>query len=143
MAEESQATQAARKQLEEERKVREKSAAEYAARSQGKPTPTQEELDLANLGANFTEHESDGGQPDPFGGPIDEKKLLELSRAEYAKRMRGKPTPTQEELNKLNLGEAVPEKEDDGSGPEELPAVWASPAQQAKAMQAENPSASK
>jgi len=38
---------------------------DFAERMKGKPTPTQEENDLAALGAHFTEHEADGSDPDP------------------------------------------------------------------------------
>ena len=59
------ATDAAKKQLAEEQKATEKSRAEYAQRSKGKPTPTQEENDLAMCGAHILEHEPDGSDPDP------------------------------------------------------------------------------
>jgi sRNA-binding protein len=59
-------TEHAKKQLAENKKVVERSHAEYAARAKGKPTPTQEENDLAALGAHIIEHEHDGGEPDPF-----------------------------------------------------------------------------
>jgi hypothetical protein len=35
------------------------------------------------------------------------KVLKEKSMEEFAKRMKGKPTPTQDELNRINLGEHV------------------------------------
>jgi hypothetical protein len=54
--------EAAKKRLAEENKLREKSAAEYAERMKGKPTPTQEENDLAALGHTFVEHEDDGSK---------------------------------------------------------------------------------
>jgi hypothetical protein len=38
----------------------------HADRLKGKPTPTQEENDLAAHGAHFLEHEDDGSGPDPF-----------------------------------------------------------------------------
>jgi len=60
------ATENAKKILAEEKKVSDQSRAEYFARTQGKPTPTQEENDLAVLGANILEHEDDGSGPDPF-----------------------------------------------------------------------------
>jgi len=60
------ATEAAKKQLAENNKILEKSRAEYAERTKGKPTPTQEENDLAALGGHVTEHEDDGSGPDPF-----------------------------------------------------------------------------
>jgi hypothetical protein len=59
------ATENARKQLEADKKVTERSRAEYAERAKGKPTPTQEELDMSMLGAHILEHEDDGGGPDP------------------------------------------------------------------------------
>jgi hypothetical protein len=59
-------TEAARKMLEQDRKVLEKIRSDYAMRSKGKPTPTQEELDMAKLGAHIIEHEDDGGGPDPY-----------------------------------------------------------------------------
>jgi hypothetical protein len=59
------ATDNARKQLEIDRKVTERSRAEYAERAKGKPTPTQEELDMSMLGAHILEHEADGADPDP------------------------------------------------------------------------------
>ena len=37
------------------------------------------------------------------------------SREQFAARTKGKPTPTQDELNRLNLGEVILEKEADGS----------------------------
>jgi hypothetical protein len=58
-------TEAAKKALAEERKISDKSRAEYAERTKGKPTPTQEENDLAMLGAHILEHEDDGSGPDP------------------------------------------------------------------------------
>jgi hypothetical protein len=38
----------------------------FADRMKGKPTPTQEESDLAAHGAHIIEHEPDGSDPDPF-----------------------------------------------------------------------------
>jgi hypothetical protein len=58
-------TESARKALSEEKKVVEKSRSEFAERMKGKPTPTQEELDMSALGANILEHEDDGSGPDP------------------------------------------------------------------------------
>jgi hypothetical protein len=57
--------EAARKQLAADRVVSEKSRAEFAERMKGKPTPTQEENDLAALGASVLEKEDDGSGPDP------------------------------------------------------------------------------
>jgi hypothetical protein len=59
----------AAKLLADQRKQLEKSHEEYAMRMKGKPTPTQEENDLAALGAHFDEHEPDGSDLDPFAQP--------------------------------------------------------------------------
>jgi hypothetical protein len=56
---------AAKKQLAEEQKASNKSREDFAERTKGKPTPTQEENDLHALGAHFPEHEADGSGPDP------------------------------------------------------------------------------
>jgi hypothetical protein len=61
---EDPATEAARKQLVADREVTEKSRAEYASRMKGKPTPTQEENDIAVLGGHLLEKEDDGSGPD-------------------------------------------------------------------------------
>jgi hypothetical protein len=60
-----QATENAKKVLAEQRQASEKTKQDFAERSKGKPTPTQEENDLAALGAHFHEHEADGSDPDP------------------------------------------------------------------------------
>jgi hypothetical protein len=60
-----QQNEAAKQRLAEEKKVSDKSKADFVERMKGKPTPTQEENDLAALGATFTEHEPDGSDPDP------------------------------------------------------------------------------
>jgi hypothetical protein len=59
------ATEAAKKAVEDNRKISDKSRAEFAERTKGKPTPTQEENDLAMCGAHILEHEPDGSDPDP------------------------------------------------------------------------------
>jgi hypothetical protein len=59
------ATEAAKKAVEDNKKVSDKSRAEFAERTKGKPTPTQEENDLAMCGAHILEHEPDGSDPDP------------------------------------------------------------------------------
>jgi hypothetical protein len=50
----------AKKRVEEDRKVTERSRAEFVERTKGKPTPTQEENDLAAVGAHILTHEYDG-----------------------------------------------------------------------------------
>lgn len=56
-----------KRRLEAGREAKEKSLEEFAARTKGKPTPTQEENDEAAHGKHFVEHEADGGDPDPSG----------------------------------------------------------------------------
>jgi hypothetical protein len=62
---ETDTTAAARAQLATDKAARAKSQQEYEERMQGKPTPTQEENDLAALGAHVMEKEPDGSAPDP------------------------------------------------------------------------------
>jgi hypothetical protein len=61
----SPATEHAKRQLEIDRQRTEKSREEFAARTKGKPTPTQHENDMAVLGAPVFEKEDDGSGPDP------------------------------------------------------------------------------
>lgn len=65
MAEEHPNTEAAKKQLAADNELREKSRAEFAERTKGRPTPTQEENDMAMLGAPVFEKSDDGSGPDP------------------------------------------------------------------------------
>lgn len=62
MAEQTKA-EADKKRLAQEREARVK-AAEERAKNRGRPTPTQEELDMINLG-NHPELSPDGSPPDP------------------------------------------------------------------------------
>jgi hypothetical protein len=68
-------TEQAKKALAEDRKISDRSRAEYAERSKGKPTPTQEENDLAALGGHILEHEDDGSGPDPFNKGMEERQI--------------------------------------------------------------------
>jgi TRAP-type C4-dicarboxylate transport system substrate-binding protein len=55
-----------KKRLGEEREAREKASKERAkAAGDVKPTPTQEEADMAASGVYLSEHEDDGSGPDP------------------------------------------------------------------------------
>jgi hypothetical protein len=74
------ATEAAKKTVAEEKKLADKSRAEYAERMKGKPTPTQEENDLAMCGAHILEHEDDGSGPDPFNKPFTEERQVEAEK---------------------------------------------------------------
>jgi hypothetical protein len=56
---------AAAEKVAADKKLSDQSKQEYADRTKGKPTPTQEENDLAAHGAHFHEHEADGSDPDP------------------------------------------------------------------------------
>src|SRR5215831_6910751 len=47
-----------------------------------------------------------------------EREIAEQVRAEYASRMKGRPTPTQEEIDHSMLGAHILNHEDDGSGPD-------------------------
>jgi hypothetical protein len=80
------ATEHAKKALAEESKATEKSRADFAERSKGKPTPTQEELNMSNLGAHIIEHEEDGSNPDPNVHP---NKQVEAERSSTTA---GRPT---------------------------------------------------
>lgn len=57
----------ARRELEANREARAESYRQFAERTKGKPTPTQDENDRAMLGESFigVEHEHDGSDPDP------------------------------------------------------------------------------
>ena len=57
----------AKRRLEAGRQAKAQSLEEFAKRTKGRPTPTQEENDEAALGKHFIEHEPDGGEPDPGG----------------------------------------------------------------------------
>jgi hypothetical protein len=70
-------TELARKLVEEDKKVADHSRAEYARLSKGRPTPTQQENDMAMHGAHILEHEDDGSGPDPYNGPIQNRHLVE------------------------------------------------------------------
>ena len=59
-------SEATKKAPRDERTAREKKQAEQRDAMAGvKPTPTQEENDLAASGEHVTEHEADGSPPDP------------------------------------------------------------------------------
>ena len=56
---------AARKKLAEDKNARDKATKDRAKiASEAKPTPTQEECDLAALGVYLSEHEDDGSGPE-------------------------------------------------------------------------------
>jgi hypothetical protein len=52
--------------LKEGQEASEHSRKEFAERTRGRPTPTQEENDRAKLGEHVLEHEPDGGEADPY-----------------------------------------------------------------------------
>jgi hypothetical protein len=61
---ENPTTEAARKQYAVEKEAADRTRAEYADRTRGRPTPTQEEIDMAMLGAQILMHDDDGSGPD-------------------------------------------------------------------------------
>jgi len=82
--------------LAADREATEKSREEYMERTKGKPTPTQEECDLAMVGAAPTEHEDDGSGPDPhLTRQVEAKKPAQSSGyATRASAPRHTPTPS-------------------------------------------------
>lgn len=57
--------EAAKKQIAEDGEAREKGTDRTERMAKSKPTPTQEENDLAMLGVHIDEHEDDGSGPEP------------------------------------------------------------------------------
>jgi hypothetical protein len=72
---EGTASDAARKAVAADKEVADKSRAEFAERAQGRPTPTQEENDLAMYGAHILEHDDDGSGPDPNNSAVQNRHL--------------------------------------------------------------------
>jgi hypothetical protein len=77
----------AKRALEAGQAVRAKSAEEFAARTKGKPTPTQEENDRAVLGEHVIDKESDGSESD-------EDTSRAATRSPERKQLEAKPAPT-------------------------------------------------
>jgi Flp pilus assembly protein TadD len=88
-----------KKRLADERAAREKSHAEHREVSaKTKPTPTQEENDLAASGEHVIEHEHDGS---PVEGEPQVKRQAEANkpasgRGDYSTRAMEKPAPAHE-----------------------------------------------
>jgi hypothetical protein len=76
-------TEAAKKQLAEDREARAKAQAEQR---KGKPTPTQEENDLTALGVPVTEHEDDGSGQDHGAHQTRHAEANKPNRAAYQTR---------------------------------------------------------
>lgn len=95
MAEQNESVERARKELERDRELTQRSREEYAERMKGKPTPTQEELDLINCGAHLIEKEDDGSGPDPFDWRTARERQLQSGKpASYQTRsMSSGPAP--------------------------------------------------
>jgi hypothetical protein len=84
---ENEATENARKAYEQAKNAPQvKVAAAQQEMMKGKATPTQEELDMANLGAHIIEHDDDGSGP--------EDQFLQTRQLEADKRS-GKPASYQ------------------------------------------------
>ena len=79
----SEQTTAAKKRLADERTAREKSQAEHReATAKTKPTPTQEENDLAAMGVHVLEHEPDGSA-DPNEAQTKQVEASKRERGSY------------------------------------------------------------
>jgi hypothetical protein len=74
------ATESAKKSLEAERKISDRSRAEFAQKTKGKPTPTQEELDITASGGHILEHEADGSDPETPQHAEPHNKSMEAER---------------------------------------------------------------
>ena len=111
--------------------LKEKSMAEFAERTKGKPTPTQAENDAAAKGEAVVggTHEADGSNPDVAAALPSGEELRAKAMAEFGERTKGRPTPTQEEVDKAAKLEAVVggQHEADGSNPGEVKAMEAKP----------------
>jgi hypothetical protein len=94
MTEHDKGGDATKKRLADEKAAREKKQAEQRDAMAGvKPTPTQEENDLAASGEHLGEHEPDGSPPDPNAPPPGEprhtreaKPSQQPSRGDYSTR---------------------------------------------------------
>jgi hypothetical protein len=77
--------EAAKKKVAEDREARQKAQQEHTTKMAGvKPTPTQDENDMAAVGAHVHEKEDDGSGPDPL---VEEnKKRAEEAQAAQEKR---------------------------------------------------------
>ena len=75
-----------RKKLKDEREAREKASQEHAKSvAEVKPTPTQEENDLAASGVYLEEHEHDGSPADP-NAPQDKQAEARKPKSGYQTR---------------------------------------------------------
>ena len=76
---------AMKKKLADDKAAREKATKERAkSASEVKPTPTQEECDLAALGVYLSEHEDDGSGPEP--GTAETKSTEAKPKSTYSTR---------------------------------------------------------
>lgn len=74
-----------------------KSLEEHAARTKGRPTPTQEENDRATAGEHIVEHEHDGSDLDETSMPLEHRTMhAKPGGADYQTRTAqpGRPMPT-------------------------------------------------
>jgi hypothetical protein len=70
---ETELSAAAKAELEAGKEARAKVMEEFAARTKGKPTPTQAENDEAALGKYIAEHEADGADLEPVAKHMEAK----------------------------------------------------------------------
>lgn len=90
---EQQLSEAGKQELEAGKKAKEESMAEFAKRTQGRPTPTQEENDRAALGEHISQHEADGGEPDP--GDVSTRHMTSHTGGGYQTRQAKPAAPPQ------------------------------------------------
>lgn len=72
---ESNLSEHAKRQMGTQRAAAEKSREEFAQRTKGKPTPTQDENDRAKMGETFAEHEHDGSDIDEGAVPLEHRHM--------------------------------------------------------------------
>ena len=83
MADTDEQTTAAKKKLAEDRDARSKATKDMSG---AKPTPTQEENDLAAMGLHVGEHEDDGSGPDPNAAATKQSEAKPAAKGGYQTR---------------------------------------------------------
>jgi hypothetical protein len=83
----------AKQRIADGKEAVERSRAEYAERMKGKPTPTQEENDLAAEGAHILEHEHDGSGEDPHAQVRKTSEAKRPASGQYQTRQATPPKP--------------------------------------------------
>jgi hypothetical protein len=68
-------SEAAKQRLAGQREAVQRSHAEFAQRTKGRPTPTQEENDQAAMGKRFEKLSEDGSDPDLGAVPVEHRQM--------------------------------------------------------------------